>query len=79
MDEYSQGIMADGPVILKNGQPLTPEQIVSELNRFESLLTQTIGAIRSVNRSKQRVTLNYIGVTRSTIEQMYRDNSISFI
>lgn len=31
------------------------------------------------NHSNQRVTLNYIGVTRSTIEQMYRDNSISFI
>jgi integrase len=31
------------------------------------------------NHSNQRVTLNYIGVTRSTIEQMYRDNAISFI
>lgn len=30
------------------------------------------------NHSNQRVTLNYIGVTRSTIEQMYRDNSIEF-
>lgn len=31
------------------------------------------------NHSNQRVTLNYIGVTRSTIEQMYRDNSIEFM
>ena len=31
------------------------------------------------NHSNQRVTLNYIGVTRSTIEQMYRDNSLDFI
>ena len=31
------------------------------------------------NHSNQRVTLNYIGVTRSTIEQMYRDNSLSFV
>jgi len=30
------------------------------------------------NHSNQRVTLNYIGVTRSTIEQMYRDNSLDF-
>lgn len=30
------------------------------------------------NHANQRVTLNYIGVTRSTIEQMYRDNSMDF-
>lgn len=30
-DEYSQGIMADGPAILKNGRPMTPEEIVREL------------------------------------------------
>ena len=30
------------------------------------------------NHSNQRVTLNYIGVTRSTIEKMYIDNSMDF-
>lgn len=30
------------------------------------------------NHSNQRVTLNYIGITRSTVEQMYRDNTLDF-
>lgn len=30
------------------------------------------------NHSNQRVTLNYIGITRSTVEQMYRDNALDF-
>lgn len=34
MSEYSQGIMGDGPVILKDGEPLTPDQIVEELNQL---------------------------------------------
>ena len=29
--DYSQGVCHDGAVILKNGEPMTPEQIVSEL------------------------------------------------
>jgi hypothetical protein len=31
-NEYNQGIMSDGPVILKNGLPMTPEDIVVELS-----------------------------------------------
>lgn len=38
MSEYSQGIMADGPVILKDGQPLTPDEIVAELTELEQQL-----------------------------------------
>lgn len=30
--EYSQGIAEDGPCILKNGQPMTPDEIVKTLN-----------------------------------------------
>lgn len=30
------------------------------------------------NHSTTRITLNYIGITRSTIEQMYRDHSLNF-
>lgn len=37
MIEYSQGIAADGPAILKDGQPMTPEQIVSELNGLNEI------------------------------------------
>ncbi len=36
-NKYSQGIMNDGPCILKNGEPLTPEEIVSELNRLSEI------------------------------------------
>lgn len=32
MSEYSQGIMGDGPVILKDGKPMKPEEIVNKLN-----------------------------------------------
>ena len=32
----------------------------------------------AVNHSTQRITLNYIGITRSTVEQMYRDNTLDF-
>ena len=38
---------------------------------------QDISYIQALfNHAHQRVTLNYIGVTRSAIEQMYRDNSM---
>lgn len=30
------------------------------------------------NHSNQRVTLNYIGITRSTVEQLYIDNTLDF-
>ena len=30
--EYSQGIANDGPVILRDGLPMTPEMIVETLN-----------------------------------------------
>lgn len=29
--EYSQGVMSDGPVILRDGNPMTPEEIINEL------------------------------------------------
>lgn len=35
MNEYSQGIMNDGAVILKNGEPMTPEEIVVELTKMD--------------------------------------------
>jgi hypothetical protein len=50
-DIYSQGIMSDGPVILKNGIPLTPDEIVNILNIYHhailnmvSILSQSIHA-----------------------------------
>ena len=46
--EFSQGIANDGPCILKNGQPMTPEQIVKQLNlheKFKSDLMKSLAVI----------------------------------
>lgn len=44
-------------------------------NAYES--GQDIHYIQALfNHSTTRITLNYIGITRSTVEQMYRDNSL---
>jgi hypothetical protein len=32
--QYSQGIAFDGPVILRDGIPMTPDEIVKELNEL---------------------------------------------
>ena len=46
-------------------------------NAYES--GQDIFYIQALfNHSTTRITLNYIGITRSTIEQMYRDHSLNF-
>jgi len=42
-NEYSQGIMSDGPVILKNGLPMTPEDIVVELSVLQASRAQDGG------------------------------------
>ena len=40
MSEYSQGVCYDGAVILKDGQPITVDQIVKELNEITRLQFQ---------------------------------------
>jgi len=37
---YSQGVAGDGPVILCDGLPMTPDMIVEVLNRFVSEIKQ---------------------------------------
>lgn len=37
MSEYTQGIAFDGVAILKDGQPLRPDDIVTELRRLAQL------------------------------------------
>jgi hypothetical protein len=39
MKEYTQGIMNDGPVILQDGVPMTPEQITLRLNNYHQALS----------------------------------------
>lgn len=45
--EYSQGIMFDGPVILKDGQPLTPKEIVKDLN----LMTKALALVKEMHNA----------------------------
>ena len=40
MPHYSQGIAGDGPCILMDGEPLTPEQIVCSLNNKTCAIEQ---------------------------------------
>jgi len=35
---YTEGIMSDGPVILMDGQPMTPGEIVEILNRYDGVV-----------------------------------------
>lgn len=37
-NRYSQGVMSDGPVILEDGDPMTPEEIVSKLNELHETI-----------------------------------------
>ncbi len=48
MTEYSQGIMNDGPVILKDGQPMTLDEIVNELNQLQDVLNKIVELYESV-------------------------------
>jgi len=50
--EYSQGIMGDGATILKDGQPMTVEEIVSTLTaaqtECEALLARVTGLVEAL-------------------------------
>jgi hypothetical protein len=47
--KYSQGVMSDGPVILCDGEPMTPEQIVERLNGYYSMLQLFVNERDRVN------------------------------
>jgi hypothetical protein len=47
--KYSQGIMLDDTVILKDGQPMTPEQIVLKLNNYHGALTRVTNELEQWN------------------------------
>jgi hypothetical protein len=40
--KYSQGVCGDGAAILQDGLPLTPQQIIAKLNRFESFSEEMV-------------------------------------
>ncbi len=43
---YSQGVASDGPVILCDGLPLTPDMIVEVLNRYTKQIKRLEDALR---------------------------------
>lgn len=43
--EYSQGICADGAAILKDGVPMTPEEIVRELQSASEIVQGNVQAM----------------------------------
>ena len=47
MHEYTQGIMSDGPVILQDGPPMTPDQIVTKLNNYHHALNRVTSELES--------------------------------
>lgn len=53
--EYSQGIMGDGATILKDGQPMTVEEIVSTLTTAQTecvaqlaMVAELVGALEEI-------------------------------
>lgn len=45
MVEYSQGVASDGAVILQDGLPMTPEQIVQKLNENEIFKSELVESV----------------------------------
>ena len=57
---YSQGIMDDGPVILKDGKPMTPDDIVSELNAYRLIIRATSKAMFKGTKAENRAVIKLI-------------------
>ena len=43
--EYSQGVCGDGAAILKDGQPMTIEEILSKLREYELFKTELVASV----------------------------------
>lgn len=46
---YTQGIMNDGAAILNDGQPMTPEQIIEQLNNYDHALRRVTRELKEWN------------------------------
>ncbi|AZM95848.1 hypothetical protein [Vreelandella venusta] len=51
MSEYTQGVVADGAAILKDGQPLTIEQVLEALREREALAAHVKRLTEALNHS----------------------------
>ena len=49
MSEYSQGVCQDGAAILKDGQMVTIEEILAELNNHEKLVETLDEALTDIH------------------------------
>lgn len=54
MTIYSQGVAEDGPVLLKDGLPLTIEEVIVELNN-PTIRIQYAGAVQLLCEASTRV------------------------
>jgi hypothetical protein len=50
MSEFTQGVCADGAAILRDGEMLTPEQIITALNRAERIAISSNKKITDFNQ-----------------------------
>ena len=55
MSKYSQGVCADGAAILRDGQPMTVDEIVSALNRADLAAErerELVDALKSISSGR---------------------------
>lgn len=62
MSEYTQGIAGDGAAILKDGEPMTPEEIVKGLQRGERHATSFNYLCQSIEQLEEIVGINTGGM-----------------
>ena len=57
---YSQGIMGESAVILKDGKPMTPDDIVSELNAYRLIIRAASKAMFKGTKAEKKAVINLI-------------------
>lgn len=63
MSRYTEGVCEDGAAILRDGVPMTPQEIVKQLNLIESMVQTQIRLQHSVEtlRDQYRRAIDIIG------------------
>lgn len=79
MSTYSQGIAADGPVILRDGKPMTPEQIVEELNRMQDELDRAWIATESTSVRSLTTLSGVVATMRSGLKVLLAKPPVAWI
>ena len=50
IDEYSEGISDDGPILLKNGSPILFDDVLAELNRLSMLVSDYSRRLKNIQK-----------------------------